>query len=275
MTKQALEQRINVLETAIRKHRAAQGQDLCWLNDIELWDALGDGVTVDRQVPPWPEFIAGCVHYRQMLEKPPRVVEPEPNSSDVLWVCEHTGKMWHRSADVEGWKILCGKSIPGAPAVSRRSDKWEPPQGNKCKDCLRMASLPSPESIPCNSLASCIGDLHDSPKEGKPILKTYKDYLKAHPDTNPWSCFLAYLFYKIDGPEGKVTRKSKGHTYTEQVSHIYIPKALKDRCHRDLFLEGRWLWGAEAHFENRNDVLVKGESGTEFVEEWKNPDLED
>lgn len=60
------------LTAAIRKHRSAQGQDLCWLNDIELWGALNDGVTQDRQVPPWPEFMAGCVRYRQMLEQEPK-----------------------------------------------------------------------------------------------------------------------------------------------------------------------------------------------------------
>jgi hypothetical protein len=66
------EERAARLEAAIRKHRAAQGQDLCWENDIELWEALGDHEKVDRKVPPWPEFMAGCVRYRQMLDRPPK-----------------------------------------------------------------------------------------------------------------------------------------------------------------------------------------------------------
>ena len=66
------EERADRLEAAIRKHRSAQGQDLCWLNDVELWSALRDGVSVDRQVPSWPEFMAGCVRYRQMLDRGPQ-----------------------------------------------------------------------------------------------------------------------------------------------------------------------------------------------------------
>lgn len=72
-------ERLARLEAAIRRHRAAQGHDLCWENDIELWSALGDGVQVDRQVPPWPEFMSRCAAYRASFDKPScrRHVRPE------------------------------------------------------------------------------------------------------------------------------------------------------------------------------------------------------
>lgn len=69
MSPQELGERVAALEAAIRKHRDAQGQDLCWENDLELWAVLDDGVVPDRKVPPWPEFMAGCVRYRQMLDR--------------------------------------------------------------------------------------------------------------------------------------------------------------------------------------------------------------
>ena len=71
MTPDELEARVAALESAIRKHRAAQGHELCWENDDELWSALGDGVTADRRVPPWPEFMTRCAAYRAMLDRGP------------------------------------------------------------------------------------------------------------------------------------------------------------------------------------------------------------
>ena len=276
MTKQ---QRIDALETAIRKHRAAQGQDLCWLNDLELWDVLKDGVMVDRQVPPWPDFMAGCIRYRQMLGKPPMSTPPpKEDPSDVLWVREHQREMWHKSCDSDGVNVKCGRGIPGSPLVTRRFDDWDPPASNQCKACLRIATTQTPEDTPCNNLTSCTahGDLHDPPKaDKKPVLKTYQDYLKAHADTSPWPCFLAYLFTKIDGEEGKVVPPAKKHSRIEQVRYIRIPKKLKELCHRDIFLDGHYLWGADAHFEDRDDVQVEGELGTTYSEKWKDPDLEE
>jgi hypothetical protein len=59
-----LAERVAVLEAAIRKHRAATGHDMCWENDEELWEVLGDDVREDHTPPPWCEFMQRCAAYR-------------------------------------------------------------------------------------------------------------------------------------------------------------------------------------------------------------------
>lgn len=72
----ALYQRVQKLENAIRKHRDASGHDLCWENDIELWSVL-DGECVPRkEVPSWCDFIQNCAKYRASLDQ-----ERKPDNS--------------------------------------------------------------------------------------------------------------------------------------------------------------------------------------------------
>ena len=56
------------LRAGIRKHRDSSGQDLCW-HHPELWGLLPEKLDPRFEVPAWPEFMAGCVRYRQSLEK--------------------------------------------------------------------------------------------------------------------------------------------------------------------------------------------------------------
>lgn len=63
------DERIKQLEDAIRKHRAQTGHDMCWENDEELWQALGDGVDIDHTPPPWCEFMHRCAAYRASKDK--------------------------------------------------------------------------------------------------------------------------------------------------------------------------------------------------------------
>ena len=55
------------LRAGIREHRDSSGQDLCWHHPA-LWGLLPEKSNPLPQVPPWPEFIAGCVRYRQSLD---------------------------------------------------------------------------------------------------------------------------------------------------------------------------------------------------------------
>lgn len=57
------------LRAGIRDHRDASGQDLCW-HHPKLWGLLPERVEPSIAVPPWPEFLAGCVRYRESLERP-------------------------------------------------------------------------------------------------------------------------------------------------------------------------------------------------------------
>ena len=56
---------IRRLRAAIEDHREQTGHNLCWLNDVELWKALGDGdAAYPREtVVSADEFFVGCRAY--------------------------------------------------------------------------------------------------------------------------------------------------------------------------------------------------------------------
>lgn len=61
---QKLQERVNVLEDAIRTHRDAQGHSLCWLNDYELYSVLNEADVDNRDtLPPRDEFLTNCAKY--------------------------------------------------------------------------------------------------------------------------------------------------------------------------------------------------------------------
>ena len=56
------------LRAGIRAHRDSTGHDLCW-HHPELWRLLPDLTDPLPVVPTWPEFLRGCVRYRESLDK--------------------------------------------------------------------------------------------------------------------------------------------------------------------------------------------------------------
>jgi hypothetical protein len=66
-TKEELITEVILLRNAIRKHREAQGHDLCWYHP-ELWDLLPEKNEVERKVPEWCDFISNCAAYRKSLD---------------------------------------------------------------------------------------------------------------------------------------------------------------------------------------------------------------
>jgi hypothetical protein len=56
------------LRAGIREHRDSTGHDLCW-HHPKLWGLLPERVTPDVAVPPWPQFLRGCLRYRESLER--------------------------------------------------------------------------------------------------------------------------------------------------------------------------------------------------------------
>lgn len=64
------------LRAGIRDHRDSSGQDLCWWHP-QLWALLPERTDPLPQVPPWPEFFAGCVRYRKSLEQNPPFGDPD------------------------------------------------------------------------------------------------------------------------------------------------------------------------------------------------------
>ena len=56
------------LRAGIREHRDSTGHDLCW-HQPSLLGLLPEAVAADIAVPEWPQFMRGCVRYRQSLDE--------------------------------------------------------------------------------------------------------------------------------------------------------------------------------------------------------------
>ena len=68
MSREQLIEEARRLRGGIRQHRDSSGHDLCW-HHPQLWGLLPEPIPHDIAVPPWPKFFAGCIKYRQALEK--------------------------------------------------------------------------------------------------------------------------------------------------------------------------------------------------------------
>jgi hypothetical protein len=68
LSRDALIAEIKRLRAGIRKHRDSSGQDLCWHHPA-LWGLLPEKTDPLPEVPPWPQFLQGCVKYRKSLEE--------------------------------------------------------------------------------------------------------------------------------------------------------------------------------------------------------------
>lgn len=56
------------LRAGIRAHRDSSGHDLCW-HHPQLWSLLPEPIPADIAVPAWPQFLRGCVKYRESLDR--------------------------------------------------------------------------------------------------------------------------------------------------------------------------------------------------------------
>lgn len=65
--REALIAEVKRLRAGIRVHRDSSGHDLCW-HHPELWALLPEPVDPDIAVPPWAQFLRGCVRYRESLD---------------------------------------------------------------------------------------------------------------------------------------------------------------------------------------------------------------
>lgn len=59
---------VKKLRSAIRSHRDASGHDLCW-HHPDLWALLPEKVAPSLEIPAWPQFMRGCIKYRQSLDE--------------------------------------------------------------------------------------------------------------------------------------------------------------------------------------------------------------
>ena len=68
MSKDELIQEVRKLRAAIREHRDSSGQNLCW-HHPRLWSLLPEKTDPKISIPDWPDFMKGCVKYRQSLDE--------------------------------------------------------------------------------------------------------------------------------------------------------------------------------------------------------------
>ena len=68
MSKEELVAEVKKLRAGIREHRDSSGHDLCWHHPA-LWGLLPERTDPVPAVPAWPQFMAGCIRYRQSLDQ--------------------------------------------------------------------------------------------------------------------------------------------------------------------------------------------------------------
>ncbi len=79
MSRDELIAEVSKLRQGIREHRDSTGHELCWHHPA-LWALLPEESGPMPTVPDWPEFLRGCIRYRQSLDQQaadaPRSHEP-------------------------------------------------------------------------------------------------------------------------------------------------------------------------------------------------------
>ena len=79
MSREQLAAEVVKLRQGIRAHRDSTGHELCWHHPA-LWGLLPEKTDHQPVVPEWPQFMRGCIRYRQSHDEQapgaPRTDEP-------------------------------------------------------------------------------------------------------------------------------------------------------------------------------------------------------
>ena len=68
MSRDQLVAEVKKLRHGIREHRDSSLHELCWHHPA-LWSLLPDHTDPLPIVPDWPQFLRGCIRYRQSLDE--------------------------------------------------------------------------------------------------------------------------------------------------------------------------------------------------------------
>jgi hypothetical protein len=68
MTRVQLVDEVVKLREGIRAHRDSTLHELCW-HHPQLWGLLPEKTDPLPEVPDWPQFLEGCLHYRRSLDE--------------------------------------------------------------------------------------------------------------------------------------------------------------------------------------------------------------
>ena len=68
MGREQLIAEVKRLRAGIRQHRDSSAHELCWFHP-QLWGLLPERTDPVPVVPDWPQFLQGCLRYRQSLDE--------------------------------------------------------------------------------------------------------------------------------------------------------------------------------------------------------------
>ena len=68
MSREQLIEEVRKLRQGIREHRDSSEHELCWHHPA-LWGLLPERTDPIPVVPDWPQFLRGCIRYRQSLDQ--------------------------------------------------------------------------------------------------------------------------------------------------------------------------------------------------------------
>lgn len=84
LTREELIAEVKKLRAGIRQHRDSTGHELCW-HHPQLWSLLPEQIEPEIAVPAWPQFLRGCLRYRESLDaqcpNAPRIPEEFDHSA--------------------------------------------------------------------------------------------------------------------------------------------------------------------------------------------------
>src|SRR5688500_12586069 len=68
MSREELVDEVLTLREGVRAHRDSTRHELCW-HHPQLWGLLPEKTDPLPEVPHWPQFLEGCLRYRQSLDE--------------------------------------------------------------------------------------------------------------------------------------------------------------------------------------------------------------
>lgn len=68
LSREQLVAEVKRLRAGIREHRDSTKHELCW-HHPQLWGLLPEKVAPEIAVPAWPQFMRGCLRYRESLDR--------------------------------------------------------------------------------------------------------------------------------------------------------------------------------------------------------------
>ena len=80
LDRNALIAEVRRLRAGIRAHRDGTGHELCW-HHPQLWGLLPERTDPLPSVPAWPQFLRGCIRYRESLD---RQLPAAPRNADEV-----------------------------------------------------------------------------------------------------------------------------------------------------------------------------------------------